>query len=121
MMANTTQDSAGIPWNSVRIGDRNLSAAFERTMIRPSMPPMTNAPASPARMRNTVAITSQNIEPVVKISMQRQNTSTNDGNRKRGKKSEANCHSAITTTNGKADIQTLFAIASITLDAEGGD
>jgi hypothetical protein len=82
---------------------------------------MTNAPASPARMRNTVAITSQNIEPVVKISMQRQNTSTNDGNRKRGKKSEANCHSAITTTNGKADIQTLFAIASITLDAEGGD
>ena len=58
-------------------------------------------------MRNTVAITSQNIAPVEKMSMQRQNTSINDGNRKRGKNSDANCHSAITTMNGKTDVQTL--------------
>ena len=72
-------------------------------------------------MRNTVAITSQNIAPVEKMSMQRQNTSINDGNRKRGKNSDANCHSAITTMNGKTDVQTLLAIARITLDVEGGD
>ena len=64
-------------------------------------------------MRNTVAITSQNIAPLEKMSMQRQNTSINDGNRKRGKNSDANCHSAITTMNGKTDDQTLLAIARI--------
>src|SRR6478735_12512031 len=102
------------------MGDRNLSAAFERAMIKPSMPPMTNAPPRPARMRNTVAITSQNIAPVEKMSMQRQNTSISDGNRKRGKNSDANCHSAITTMNGKTDVQTLLAIARTTLDSEQG-
>src|SRR6267154_4788665 len=103
------------------MGDRNLSAAFDRAMIKPSMPPIAKAPPRPARMRNTVAITSQNIAPVEKISMQRQNTSINEGNRKRGKNSDANCHNAITTMNGKTDVQTLLAIARITLDVEGGD
>ena len=28
MMAKTTQDSAGMPWNRVRIGERKLSIAF---------------------------------------------------------------------------------------------
>jgi hypothetical protein len=35
--------------------------------------------------------------------MQRQNTSISDGNRKRGKNSEANCQSKMTTTNGSTD------------------
>ena len=50
-----------------------------------------------------VASTSANILPSEKISMQRQNTSISDGNRKRGKNSEANCQSSMTTTNGSAD------------------
>ena len=44
-----------------------------------------------------VTITSLNIDPSAKISRQRQNTSISDGNRNRGKNSEANCQSAITT------------------------
>src|SRR5882757_10466217 len=103
MMANTTQDSAGMPWNSVRIGDRKLSTARERTINSASAAPMMNAPASPARMRRMVASTSANIVPFEKISRQRQNTSINDGNRKRGKNSEANCQIAITTTKGSTD------------------
>src|SRR6202790_3524433 len=103
MMANTTQDSAGMPWNSVRIGDRKLSTARERTISSASAPPMMNAPASPARMRRIVASTSANIVPLEKISMQRQNTSINDGNRKRGKNSEANCQIAMMTTKGSTE------------------
>src|SRR5882757_2183256 len=110
MIANTTQDSAGIPWNSVRIGDRKLSAARERNIA--SAAPMMNAPASPARMRRMVASTSANIVPLEKISMQRQNTSISDGNRKRGKNSEANCQSNTTTTNGSTDDPTRFSAAS---------
>src|SRR3954453_14292659 len=120
MMANTTQDSAGMPWNSVRIGDRKLSTARERTINSASAAPMMNAPASPARMRRMVASTSANILPSEKISMQRQNTSISDGNRKRGKNSEANCQSRMTTTNGSADDPTRFAAPSNML-ASGGD
>src|ERR1700750_1814928 len=112
MMANTTQDSAGMPWNSVRIGDRKLSTARERTISSASAPPMTNAPASPARMRKMVASTSANILPSENISMQRQNTSISDGNRKRGKNNEANCQSRMTTANGSTDDPTRFAAAS---------
>src|SRR3954451_22654321 len=112
MIANTTQDSAGMPWNSVRIGDRKLSTARERNIDSASTAPMTNAPASPARMRKMVASTSAHIVPLAKISMQRQNTSISDGNRKRGKNSEANCQSNITTTNGSTDDPTRFAAAS---------
>src|ERR1700682_5232020 len=103
MMANTTQDKAGMPWNRVRIGARNLSTARERTINNASRTPMMKAPASPARMRRIVDSTSANIVPLEKISRQRQNTSISDGNRKRGKNSEANCHSPITTTNGRID------------------
>src|SRR6267142_1190985 len=112
MMANTTQDNAGIPWNSVRIGDRKLSTARERTINSASVAPMMNAPASPARMRRIVASTSLNMDPSEKISMQRQNTSISDGNRKRGKNSDANCQSRMTTTNGSADEPTRFTAPS---------
>src|SRR6201989_3152725 len=112
MMANTTQDSAGMPWNSVRIGDKKLSTARERNIDNASAAPMMNAPASPARMRRMVASTSANIVPLEKISMQRQNTSISDGNRNRGKNSEANCQSRMTTTNGSADDPTRFSAAS---------
>src|ERR1700753_1359698 len=116
MMANTTHDSAGMPWNSDRIGDRKLSIARDRTMISASPAPTMKAPASPARMRNTVASTSANIDPVVKMSRQRQNTSTSDGNRKRGKNSEANCHSKITTANGSTDNPSRFMLESSIAD-----
>src|SRR6201747_2994754 len=112
MMANTTQDSAGMPWNSVRIGDRKLSTARERPTSSASAAPMMNAPASPARMRRMVASTSANIVPLEKISMQRQNTSTSDGNRNRGKNNEANCQSRMTTTNGSTDVPSRFAAAN---------
>src|SRR3954463_16145539 len=115
-MANTTQDSAGMPWNKVRIGERKLSIAFERAMIRPSSPPMMNAPPRPARIRSTVDNTSHNIAPLEKISMQRQNTSISDGNRKRGKNSDANCQSAITTRKGNTEVQIAFAVAKTVLD-----
>src|ERR1700712_2847981 len=120
MMANTTQDSAGMPWKSVRIGDRKLSTARERTINSASAAPMMNAPASPARMRRMVASTSANIVPLVKISRQRQNTSISDGNRNRGKNSEANCQSNMTTTNGSTDDPRLFAAAT-SLFSGGGD
>src|ERR1700712_3742071 len=119
MMANTTQDSAGMPWNSVRIGDRKLSTARERTINSASAAPIMNAPASPARMRRMVASTSANIVPLVKISMQRQNTSISDGNRKRGKNSEANCQSNITTTNGSSDVPNRLKAPSNTMVSGG--
>src|ERR1700733_5772099 len=103
MMANTTQDSAGMPWNKDRIGDRNRSMARERTISNASSPPTMKAPANPARMRNTVASTSANIDPVEKMSMQRQNTSISDGNRKRGKNNEPNCQRRNTTAKGNAN------------------
>src|SRR6201991_4818651 len=112
IMANTTQDSAGMPWNNVRIGDRKLSTARERNIDSANAAPMMNAPASPARMRRMVDSTSANIVPFEKISMQRQNTSISDGNRKRGKNSEANCQSNMTTTNGSTDEPTRFSAAS---------
>src|SRR5882757_3545519 len=112
MMANTTQDSAGMPWNSVRIGDRKLSTARERNIDSASAAPMMNAPASPARMRRMVASTSANIVPLEKISMQRQNTSISDGNRKRGKNSEANCQSSMMTTKGRTEDPSRFTPAS---------
>src|SRR3979490_1000064 len=120
MMANTTQDSAGMPWNKVRIGDRKLSTARERTISSASVPPMMNAPASPARMRRIVASTSANILPSEKISMQRQNTSISDGNRKRGKNSDANCQSRMTTTNGSTDDPPRLSAASNRIAAGGG-
>lgn len=43
--------------------------------------------------------------------MQRQNTSISDGNRKRGKNSEANCQSSMTTTNGRTDDPIRFSAA----------
>src|SRR5450631_3712315 len=113
MMANTTQDSAGIPWNRVRIGERKLSTARERTIDSASRPPIMKAPASPARIRRIVDSTSANIVPLEKISRQRQNTSISDGNRKRGKNSEANCQIAITTTNGITDDPNRLIPASI--------
>src|SRR5258708_34027417 len=103
MIANTTQDSAGMPWNNVRMGERKLSVERERTINSASAPQTTNAPASPARMRRIVASTSANIVPFENISRQRQNTSINDGNRNRGKNSEANCQINITTTKGRTD------------------
>src|SRR3954447_19845612 len=120
MMANTTQDSAGMPWNSVRIGDRKLSIPRERNINSASVPPRMNAPASPARMRSMVASTSANIVPLEKISTQRQNTSISEGNRKRGKNSEANCQSKMTTMNGSTDDATRFAVPS-NMVASGGD
>ena len=56
-----------------------------------------------------VASTSANIVPLEKISRQRQNTSISDGNRKRGKNSEANCQSSMTTTNGSTDDPSRFS------------
>src|SRR5882757_8513114 len=112
MIANTTQDSAGMPWNKVRMGDRKLSTARERTMSNASNPPTMNAPASPARMRRIVASTSANIVPLENISKQRQNTSISDGNRKRGKNSEANCQHSTTTTKGRADDPSRLAAAN---------
>src|SRR3954465_1781223 len=112
MMANTTQDSAGIPWNRVRIGDKKLSTARERNIDSASAAPIMNAPASPPRMRKMVASTPANIVPLEKISMQRQNTSISDGNRNRGKNNEANCQSNITTANGSTDDPTRFSAAS---------
>src|ERR1700716_4341105 len=73
---------------------------------------MTKDPASPAMIRTMVAPTSLNIDPSEKISMQRQNTSISDGNRKRGKNSEANCQINITTTNGSTDDPTRLSAAS---------
>src|ERR1700733_15224825 len=120
MIANTTQDSAGMPWNSDRIGDRKRSMALERTINSASPPPTMKAPASPARMRSTVDSTSANIDPVVKISRQRQNTSINDGNRKRGKNSDANCQSNITTTKGSPEVPSRFAVVnSIAANGDG--
>src|ERR1700682_6638362 len=112
MMANTTQDSAGIPWNRVRIGERKLSTARERTTDGATRPPTMKAPASPARMRRIVASTSANIVPLEKITRQRQNTSISDENRKRGKNSEANCQIAMTTTKGSTDDPSRFIPAS---------
>jgi hypothetical protein len=112
MMANTTQDSAGMPCNRVRIGERKLSTARERTITSASPPPTMKAPASPARMRKMVDSTSANIAPEEKISRQRQNTSISDGNRKRGKNSEANCQIAITTTKGSTEVANRLSAAS---------
>ena len=58
-----------------------------------------------------VTSTSLNIDPSAKISRQRQNTSISDGNRNRGKNSDANCQSAITTMKGSTDSHTRFAAA----------
>src|SRR6185437_3801457 len=122
MIANTTHDRAGMPWNSDRIGDRKRSIALERTIKSANAPPTVKAPASPARIRRTVESTSANIEPVEKISMQRQNTSIKDGNRKRGKNSEANCQSNITTTNGSIDEPSrLVVLSSIAANAGVAD
>src|SRR6266699_4305736 len=120
MMANTTQDKAGIPWNRVRIGARNLSTARERTINNASRPPIKKAPASPARMRRIVDSTSANIVPLEKISRQRQNTSISDGNRKRGKNSEANCQIRITTTKGSTDDPKRLAAADSVAAKDNG-
>src|SRR3984957_21030325 len=112
MIANTTQDSAGMPWNKLRIGDRKSSTARERTIRSASPPPTKKAPASPARMRKMVASTSANMAPLENISMQRQNTSIKDGNRKRGKNSEANCQINMTTKKGSTDEPSRLATAS---------
>src|SRR3981081_74712 len=47
MMANTTQDSAGMPWKKVRTGLMKFSSVFERAMTSASAAPMKNAPNSP--------------------------------------------------------------------------
>src|ERR1700744_3776541 len=101
MIANTTQDSAGIPWNRVRIGDRKSLAARERNIDTASAAPATNAPARPARMRPTVASTSASWLQLVNMSKQRLKTSINDGNRNGGKNSEAICQRAARTAKGR--------------------
>src|SRR5882762_10376650 len=120
MIAKTTQDSAGMPWNSVRMGETKSSTLRERTMNKASSPPTMNAPASPARIRRIVASTSANMVPLENISRQRQNTSISDGNRKRGKNSEANCQINITTTNGSTDVARRFAAATSSVANGGG-
>jgi hypothetical protein len=76
------------------------------------MPPTIKAPASPARIRKIVASTSTNIAPLANISRQRQNTSISEGNRNRGKNSDANCQIRMTTTKGRTDDPTRFSVAS---------
>ena len=56
---------------------------------------MMKAPASPARMRPTVASTSLNWLQLEKMSMQRLKTSISEGNRNGGKNSEAICDSFV--------------------------
>ena len=94
-----------MPWNSVRIGDRNLSTAL-RAHHQQRQHAADDEGAGQARRECATPSPArrQNIAPSEKISMQRQNTSISDGNRKRGKNSEANCQSTITTTNGNTDV-----------------
>ena len=120
MIAKTTQDNAGMPWNRVRMGERKLSTARERTISSASSPPTMNAPARPARMRRTVASTSANMVPLENISRQRQNTSISDGNRKRGKNSEANCQIRMTTTKGRTDDPKRLAAADSVAAKDNG-
>src|ERR1700744_716776 len=101
MIANTTQDSAGMPWNSVRIGERNSFKARERTMTTASAAPTMKAPASPARIRPTVASTSLNWLQLEKMSMQRLKTATREGNKNGGKNSDAICQKPATTRDSK--------------------
>src|SRR5277367_1330806 len=112
MMANTTQESAGMPWNSVRIGEMKLSRPRERTISSASNPPTMKAPVRPANIRKIVASTSENIDPSENIWRQRQNTSISEGNRKRGKNNEANCQIKITATKGSVDDPSRFSAAS---------
>ena len=102
MMANTTQESAGTPWKKLRIGAKKRSTARERTIRIASAAPITNAPASPPRMRPTVASTCANCGQSTKISSVRQNTSRSGGNRYFGKYKDAICQSAASATNGAA-------------------
>src|SRR6185312_342513 len=103
-----------MPWNSDRIGDRKRSTACERAINKASAVPTRKAPINPARMRNTVDITSLSIEPVTRISPQRQKTSISDGNRYGGKNCAANCQSRPTATNGITKDHSFFiAVAGL--------
>ena len=65
MMANTTHDSAGMPWKKVSTGAMKFSAVFDWPMIIARMPPRMKAPNSPPKMRPAVSSTSIRRDPVV--------------------------------------------------------
>ncbi len=102
MIANTTQDSAGIPWNSVQDrrekGVQSARAVHGHGQRRADDKSSGKAGKDPAR---PFASTSLNWLQLEKISMQRLKTSTRDGKRNGGKISDAICQMPATTTNGK--------------------
>ena len=92
-----------MPWNSVRIGERKLSTARERTISSARRAADDEGAGEPRQNAQDGRQHVGEHRAVEKISRQRQNTSISEGNRKRGKNSEANCQSRITTTNGSTD------------------
>ena len=68
MMANTTQDRAGMPWKKVKIGETKFSIVRDWPMTTASMAPRRKAPNRPAKMRPAVSSTSASSEPVIRIS-----------------------------------------------------
>src|SRR5512142_3534863 len=90
MMANTTQDSAGMPWKKVSTGAMKFSAVFDRPIASASKPPRMKAPRSPAKMRAAVSSTSTSSEPVTSTSMVRAMISGTGGNKNGGKKYDKN-------------------------------
>src|SRR5215475_13199076 len=72
MMANTTHDSAGMPWKKVNTGAMKFSAVLDWPMIIARKPPRMKAPNSPPKIRPAVSSTSINRDPVVSISMVRE-------------------------------------------------
>ena len=81
MMANTTQDSAGIPWKNVSTGAMKFSAVFDCPITSARMLPRMKAPNRPPKMRPAVSSTSTKSEPVISTSMVREMISGTGGNR----------------------------------------
>ena len=81
MMANTTQDSAGIPWKKVNTGAMKFSAVLDWPMIIARIPPRIKAPNSPPKIRPAVSSTSIKRDPVIRISVVREMISGTGGNR----------------------------------------
>ncbi len=81
MMANTTQDSAGMPWKNVSTGAIKFSAVFDCPITNARMPPRMKAPNRPPKIRAAVSSTSTSSEPVIRISIVRDIISGTGGNR----------------------------------------
>ena len=105
MMANTTHDSAGMPWKKVRIGAMKFSAVLDWPMIIARMPPRMKAPNSPPKMRPAVSSTSINSEPVIRISMEREKISGSAGTGSAETPCDTICQPAASTISAGGGLQ----------------